>query len=183
MELQTSSFCLTRRPLISDDFVNHLRNGSVISAGGLKRFIDSRYVELEDGSLLKVDAMAFGTGYTADFSLMPENSRTEASCPSKAAQRFHVPPLARLYKNIFLPSHMDSIAYLWNWTIGDGIMPVSDLASIAITQVLKGNFPLPSEEQNELRHRQTSCLGEIHGGEGKHVPRSGPTRFTDQLTP
>jgi dimethylaniline monooxygenase (N-oxide forming) len=70
----------------------------------------------------------------------------EPSAPSNVEQRFRVPPLARLYKNIFLPSYPDSIAYLCNWGLGDGIMPIGDLASLAIAQVWKGNFPLPSEE-------------------------------------
>lgn len=136
---------LTHRPLVSDDVVGHLRNGSIVSVIGLKRFLGARHIELEDGSHLEVDSVVFGTGYTADFSLMPENSPTERSAPSTAKQRFYVPPLARLYKNIFLPSHPDSIAYLCNWTLGDGIMPISDLASMAITQVWKEDFPLPSE--------------------------------------
>jgi len=137
---------LTHRPLISDHLVDHLRNESIISVGGLKRFIDGRVVELADGSTLEVDVVVFCTGYTADFSLMPENSPIAASDSSKVEQTFQVPPLARLYKNIFLPSHPNSIAYLSSWTLADGIMPLSDLTSMAVTQVWKGTFELPSEE-------------------------------------
>jgi dimethylaniline monooxygenase (N-oxide forming) len=137
---------VTHRPLISDHLVDHLRNESIISVGGIKRFIDERVVELADGSTLEVDVVVFSTGYTADLSLMPENSPIAVSDPNQVEQPFQVPPLARLYKNIFLPSHPDSIAYLSNWTLGDAIMPVSDLASMAITQIWKGDFALPSEE-------------------------------------
>ena len=137
---------LTHRPLVSDVLVDHLQNGSIISVAGMKRFIDESQIELEDGSRLELDAIVFSTGYTADFSIMPEHSPVESSSSSEE-QPFRVPPLARLYKSIFLPSHPDSIAYLCNWTLGDGIMPISDVASMAITQVWKGTFPLPSEEQ------------------------------------
>jgi dimethylaniline monooxygenase (N-oxide forming) len=137
---------LTHRPLVSDHLVDHLWNKSIISVGGLKRFIDERVVELADGSTLEVDVVVLGTGYLADFSLMPENSPIAAPDSNRVEQTFQVPPLARLYKNIFLPSHADSIAYLSNWTLGDAIMPISDLASMAIAQVWKGTFALPSEE-------------------------------------
>ena len=137
---------LTHRLLVSDHLVDHLRSESIISVGGLNRFIGERVVELADGSTLEVDVVVLGTGYIADFSLMPENSPIAASDSNKMEQTFQVPPLARLYKNIFLPSHADSIAYLSNWTLGDAIMPISDLASMAITQVWKGTFALPSEE-------------------------------------
>jgi dimethylaniline monooxygenase (N-oxide forming) len=168
---------LTHRPLISDRLVDHLRNESIISVGGLKRFIDERVVELADGSTLKVDVVLFSTGYTADFSLMPENSPIAASDFSEVEQTYQVPPLARLYKNIFLPSHPDSIAYLSNWTLGDSIMPISDLASMAITQVWKGTFALPSEEEMNRdidTHHTWARMVAGRGGTFPEIVKQGP---------
>ena len=156
---------VTNRPVVSDDLVAYLRTGSIISVAGVKRFVDDCHVELDDGddgSILQVDAVVFATGYTADLSLMPDHNPLLLEQPSlppppspqnqdqhqdQDQQHQHPPQLARLYKNIFLPSHPLSIAYLCNWTLGDGIMPIADLASMAITQVWKRTFPLPSQEQ------------------------------------
>ena len=107
---------VTHRPLISDELVEHLRNGSIVSVAGMKRYIDDRHVELDDSSNLDVDAVVFGTGYTADFSLMPEHSPVRPTHPAEQDPQFPFPQLARLYKNIFLPSYPDSITYLCNWT-------------------------------------------------------------------
>ena len=139
------------RPIISDVFINFLQAGLITSVAGLRQFLAGHEIELEDGSRIAVDAVIFCTGYHPDWTLTPEID--PISRPPSPIQRTenaaapHHPPLARLYQNIFLPSHANSIAYLTNWAFGVGIMPVGDLASMAITQVWKGTFPLPSEEQ------------------------------------
>ena len=147
-KLKPAPSVLTHRPIVSDELVSHLRNGSIVSVPGLTRFVDGCHVELHDDTILQVDAVIFCTGYKADFIIPPQFS--PAISPSKGSEpgaSFGVPALPRLYQNIFSPEHPDSLAYLCNWTLGDGLNVNADLASMAITQVWKRSFHLPLQEQ------------------------------------
>ena len=142
---------MTHGPMVSDDFVDHLRAGSITSVAGVRAFVNDHHVELEDGLQLDVDAVIFCTGYKPDFSLMPQlkpvlELSPSASAPEQDQSAQGPRPLACLYQNIFPPAHADSIAYTSNWMLGDGISPNADLVTMAIAQIWKGNFPLPSEE-------------------------------------
>lgn len=139
---------LTHKPIISEELVDHLKCGAIISVPGVKRFAGDQHVELEDGSKIEADAVIFCTGYTADYLIKPQFTRAvPAADSSRTTTSFDIPPLPRLYQNIFSLEYPDSVAYLTNWTLGDGIMPNADLASMAITQVWKGTFQLPSQER------------------------------------
>ena len=134
---------VTNGVMISDDLIDHLRSGSVVSLPGILRFTGGLHIAFEDGTEHDADAVIFCTGYQPDYFLMPQ-----FSAPS-SEEKFSVPPLARLYQNIFHPSYPDSVAYLCNWHLGVGIAAVGDLVSMAVTQVWKGTFPLPPREQME----------------------------------
>lgn len=98
-----------------------------------------------------MDVIIFCTGYRADYSIMPLVKASSEERPS--AKEMEDPPnapLTRLYKNIFSPSHPDSIAYHTNWALGVGIMTIGDLAAMAITQVWQGTFCLPSQERMNI---------------------------------
>lgn len=138
---------LTHRPLISEDLVGHLRSGAVASVPALERFVDARHVELSDDSILEVDAVIFCTGYKPDFVIPPDFSPAIVLPAASNPASVGVPPLPRLYQNIFSPEYPDSLAYLCNWYLGDGLNVIADLASMAIAQVWKGTFPLPPQEQ------------------------------------
>jgi dimethylaniline monooxygenase (N-oxide forming) len=63
--------------------------------------------------------------------------------------------LARLYQNIFPPARADSVAYLNAYAFTTGAFVVADLASLAVAQVWKRNYPLPS-------------IAEMHGAINVH---------------
>lgn len=135
----------THRPIISEDFVPQLRAGTIKSVSGIVRVIDADHVELDDGSQIQLEAIICATGYTPDYSLIPDVQLYDQI--SRTSESDHPIPPTRLYQNIFPPANADSIAFLNNWALGDGIFSVSDLVSIALAQIWKGNFQLPSPEQ------------------------------------
>ena len=107
-------------------------------------------MELDNGTNIEVDAVVCCTGYTTSFSLATDliTYRRSSGAQTNGTSRT-LPPLARLYKNIFSPEYPDSIAFTNNWQAGDGIMALSDLVAMAITQVFAGNFDLPSRDEME----------------------------------
>jgi dimethylaniline monooxygenase (N-oxide forming) len=139
----------THQPVISDNLISSLWAGDVTSVHALRRFVNGETVELLDGTKLAVDAVIFCTGYEPDFSIIPgfspmTSSSTGAPDSNSSCQG---PSLARLYQNIFPPKYADSIAYMNHVALTDGAMAVIDLAAMAIAQVWKGNYKLPSESE------------------------------------
>ncbi|KAJ8104402.1 flavin monooxygenase-like protein [Lipomyces tetrasporus] len=141
---------LTHQPTISDSFVDCLQDGSISSVVGIRRFRNGNGVELVDGSVIAVDAVIFGTGYLPDFGIFAGQDLTSDPKTSEHGDLGYDwgyrLPFPRLYQNIFPPEYSDSIAFLNNWAFAVGTFPIADLASMAIAQVWRGTFALPSRE-------------------------------------
>ncbi|EKD14955.1 dimethylaniline monooxygenase 2 [Drepanopeziza brunnea f. sp. 'multigermtubi' MB_m1] len=148
------------QPLITDNLVSSLWAKDIISVHGLRRFIGDGEVELTDGTALHVDAVILCTGYEPDFSIMPEFSPLDTS---KRAGIYKA-PLARLYQNIFPPQYADSLAYLNYFALTDGVMKVSDLATMALAQIWKGSYQLPPRDKMnaeiDRHHEWVRALGQ-----------------------
>ncbi|KAK9433078.1 flavin monooxygenase-like protein [Lipomyces doorenjongii] len=138
---------LTHQPTITDSFIECLHDGLISSVAGIRCFRNGDTVELEDGSIISVDAVIFCTGYRPDFKLTPG---LDFTCVSRVSNHIndlaYEFPFTRLYQNVFAPDYPDSIAFLNNWAFTVGVIPIGDLASMAIAQVWKGAFALPSKE-------------------------------------
>ncbi|KAH7369630.1 flavin monooxygenase-like protein [Rhexocercosporidium sp. MPI-PUGE-AT-0058] len=130
------------QPVISDNLVSSLWAKDVTSVHGLSRFTGEDKVELTDGTVLEVDAVILCTGYEPDFSLTPEFNPLNSG-ESKTVG-VNETPLARLYQNIFPPRYADSLAYLNYIAVTDGAITISDLTAMALAQIWKGSFTLPS---------------------------------------
>ncbi|KAF2811512.1 FAD/NAD(P)-binding domain-containing protein [Mytilinidion resinicola] len=129
---------ITNRVMLSDTFVPQLRDGSIKSVANVKQIVNGETVELEDGSRVATDVIIFCTGYhRRDPPFLAEilGGEKERLIPH------------RLYQNIFPPAYADSVAVLDSWQLGSGICEVADLACMAVAQVFKGAFPLPSEDR------------------------------------
>ncbi|KAK9319791.1 flavin monooxygenase-like protein [Lipomyces orientalis] len=139
---------LTHQPTISDSFVSCLHDGTISSVDGICRFRNENDVELVDGSVIAVDAVIFCTGYSPDFEIFAGQDLTSDPTTSEhhdlGHDRGYTLPFTRLYQNIFPPEYSDSIAFLNNWAFTVGAFPIADLASMAIAQVWRGAFSLPS---------------------------------------
>lgn len=57
---------------MSDSLVDNLYAGNVVSIHGIRKFIGDKKVELNDSTVLNVDAVILCTGYDSDFSLFPD---------------------------------------------------------------------------------------------------------------
>ena len=181
-------FLLTHAPIVSEAFVDHLRSGALELVPGVRRFVGGHTVELENGTKVEVDAVIFCTGYSTSFSLAPDlityNKPSEAQThdTSSSSSSSTVPPLARLYKNIFSPEHPDSIAFTNNWQASDSVMAVSDLVAMAITQVFAGNFSLPRrdamEKEIDAHHAWVEWMAD---GEGTYAELINKEPWMDWL--
>jgi dimethylaniline monooxygenase (N-oxide forming) len=139
---------ITNRIMLSDTFVPQLAAGSIKSVANMARILSNSTIELVDGSKESVDCIIFCTGYrrrnppflsNLDLSTSPTEKDVDASKDDIVPHR--------LYHNIFPPAYADSFAFLDSWQLGTGICEIADLACMAITQVWKGGFSLPSEAQ------------------------------------
>ncbi|KAM5366863.1 hypothetical protein ACJZ2D_010315 [Fusarium nematophilum] len=159
-------------PIISDNLVDLLEAGEILSVAGLKRVSGPREVQLDDGTVLEADAIIWCTGYKTEFKLLerdvdPTRNTThkwEASIGSRGK------PLARLYQNVFSLDHPNSLAFMGTVAFATGAFPLYDLCSMAVAQVWKGNYPLPSlKEMNRHVDRQQDFICSI-AKDGSAVP-------------
>jgi dimethylaniline monooxygenase (N-oxide forming) len=140
---------LCHQPTVSDTLCSCLEGGSILSKSNIQEFIGPDTIEFTDGTTAEVDTLICCTGFTRDFTIIPELRTSDRDVwsqkPNSDGQ-----PLPRLFQNIFPPSHGDSIAFLNNFTYPTGFMWIADLASMALVQVWKGASQLPSvEEMNQ----------------------------------
>ncbi|KAH8903633.1 FAD/NAD(P)-binding domain-containing protein [Coniochaeta sp. PMI_546] len=125
-----------------------LRDGTVTSMSGVKRFLGPKLVEFDDGTVLDdVDALILCTGYSADWSIAPF---VETSSPKTSG--YAGPPMYRMYLNMFPPRYADSCALLNYSAFGkNNGFSFADVTSSAVSSVFRGIETLPPVEDME-RH-------------------------------
>ncbi|KAI0149573.1 FAD/NAD(P)-binding domain-containing protein [Xylariaceae sp. FL1272] len=140
-------------PAVQDDFVSALQSQRVTPTPGFKAFAGADKVLLDDGSIIRVDAVVFCTGYALDFSIMPELEmdgccglplRTAADvCKSQTRRNEKTvtdmvkeePSLPRLYQMLFPPRWASSVAVLSWMSALETAWCVCELAATAVSQV------------------------------------------------
>ncbi|KAL6914652.1 hypothetical protein FSST1_012412 [Fusarium sambucinum] len=123
-----------------------LRDGSVTSLHGIKRFTGGKSIEFEDGTIIDdVDSVIFTTGYQGDFSLAPF---VEQSIPK--SPNYEGPAIHRLYMNVFPPKYADSCVMLCYSAYGkNNGFSFSDVMNMAISNIWRGVSDLPTYNQME----------------------------------
>ncbi|KAI2617883.1 putative dimethylaniline monooxygenase [Hypoxylon sp. NC1633] len=131
-------------PSTAENIIESLKDGSLKSLHGLKRFVGSHSIEFDDGTVLdNVDAVICATGYSADFTVAPF---VEESRPAN----YGGPPIARLWMNLFPPKYADSTCLLCYSMFGkNNGFSFSDVVSMAVSNIWRGVHPIPSQEEME----------------------------------
>ena len=150
------------RPIISDNLVQNLVKGDIISLNPIRQFLGGKTVELTDGTHVEVDSIIWCTGYTVDYSILgkssPLPSRTNGI---KSANGRAIP---RLYQNILSLEHPESLAFMGNLSFMNPAFLMFDLATMALAQIWKGQSRLPSEADMRLavdeQHRWIASLAQ-----------------------
>lgn len=153
--LPPPSITLAPRAL-SEHILPFLREGSLTSVKGIRRFRGGKTVEFEDGSVVEdVDFVICATGYKADFDSVPfiERSRPSPSSSSSSAppdMEYTGPDLPRLYMNLFPPTHASSIVLLCHSALGkNNGFSFSDVTSMAVSNIWRRTSPLPAAREME----------------------------------
>ncbi|KAF9776439.1 hypothetical protein IL306_005374 [Fusarium sp. DS 682] len=152
------------------------------SHGVIVRVAGPKKIELTDGTCLDVDTIIWCTGYKADFSLLdPSVDPTRNTTPKWAeAIGSRGKPLPRLYQNVFSLDYPDSLAFMGNLLLATSAFPISDLCTMAIAQIWKGNSALPSiDEMNRATDKQHELVCKL-ANEGSVAP--GWLRQADWLS-
>lgn len=154
-------------PMVSDNLVPFLEDGSIESVKGIKRILGPTTVELDDGKKIDVDTLIWCTGYQSDFSMI--DPRFDPSCcPSKwlAASGSNNKALFRLYHNVFSLEKPDSLAFLGYIQFALGGFQIFDMASQAIAQVWQGASSLPthSEMESSVQKQHDWLIGQAQHG-------------------
>jgi dimethylaniline monooxygenase (N-oxide forming) len=139
-------------PIINDRIVNLLQKGEVNIVQTMSRILPSGDVELIDGKMISdTDTIILCTGYTYDYSLIPESISPVRDINRKwqASQASSNRPLHKLYRGLLSLDYPDSLAFLGVSGYPSSQMPLYDLISMAISQIWKGAYDLPSKEEME----------------------------------
>lgn len=156
---------INQRPLVSDDLVACLTQGTVVSTYGIERIVDGSTVETTDGEQYEVDVIIFCTGFSVDFSIVGDADPCRHTTKLwENSPGFNSRSLPRLYQNIFSLDHPDSLAFMGNLSFMNPAFFMFDLASMALTQLWKGAsaFPAPAimEKQVDEHHAWVCSLAE-----------------------
>jgi dimethylaniline monooxygenase (N-oxide forming) len=138
-----------QRPLVSDDLVDCLINGTVKSTVGVDRVLDGTHVEMTDGTVIEVDAILFCTGFTVDYSVVgPDADPTRHTTKDwNRAIGSNGKWLPRLYQNIFSLDHPDSLAFMGNLSFMNPAFFMFDLGAMALAQLWSGKSRFPSIDE------------------------------------
>ncbi|KXJ88367.1 putative dimethylaniline monooxygenase [Microdochium bolleyi] len=135
----------------SDVVLKLLRDGSLTTLPGLKRFSGPRTLEFVDGTTIEdVDAVIHATGYSADFSVTPW---LQTSHPPASAGEYGGADLVRLWMNMFPPQYADSMVLLCHSAYGkNNGFSFSDVTSMAVSNIWRGVhlLPSPAELQRDI---------------------------------
>ncbi|PHH80498.1 hypothetical protein CDD80_1265 [Ophiocordyceps camponoti-rufipedis] len=130
-------------PAVQEDFLSALYDESVVPVSGFRAFVGADAVLLEDGTVIRADAVIFCTGYSNGFSIMPElemdgacrlppQTALDAETDQSTSSQPHLP---RLYQMMFPPKHASSIAFLSWMAPQQSVWTVAELASTALSQI------------------------------------------------
>ncbi|KAH8671502.1 putative dimethylaniline monooxygenase [Xylariales sp. PMI_506] len=133
-------------PVVSDVIVPALKEGTLTSLHGVKRFTGPHSIEFDDGTVIDdVDAVVAATGYGADFTVAPF---LETSKPPD----YDGPELVRMWMNLFPPKYATSMALCCHSAFGKSNgFSFNDIIAMAISNVFRGAHAVPSEAEME-RH-------------------------------
>jgi dimethylaniline monooxygenase (N-oxide forming) len=137
-------------PIFNDKIVELLHEGKVEIVPALRNITASGDIELSNGHVISdVDTIILCTGYTYDFSHVPEsvNPTRFKNAQWEATDRTNGRELYRLYQGIFSLDCPDSLAYLGVAGYPSSQFPLYDLVTMALAQVWKGAVKLPSQEE------------------------------------
>lgn len=122
-------------PTVSQDLLGRIGHGSIIVKPGIERMGESS-VSFVDGSSQEVDAIIFCTGYDIKFSFLDESILRVS--PDNDID---------VYKYVFLPAQSPTLSMVGLVQQVGALMPISELQSRWICQVLQGNIGLPSQRK------------------------------------
>lgn len=138
---------INQRPLVSDDLVSCLTEGTVVSTYGIDRILNASTVQTADGDQYEVDAILLCTGFSVDFSIVGDADPTRATTKEwEHSSGANGRALPRLYQNIFSLDHPDSLAFMGNLSFMNPAFFMFDLASMALAQLWKGTSAFPPKE-------------------------------------
>ncbi|EPS36293.1 hypothetical protein H072_10174 [Dactylellina haptotyla CBS 200.50] len=140
-------------PMMNDNIIRILETGKIKSVNGLKGFKPDGSVELNDGQVLEnIDTVIYCTGYEFDYSIFGEGANPTSFATPEWDQKEHAKsmPYPRLYQGIFSTKYPESLAFIGPYRgYSFSHMANCDLASAALAQVWKGNYPLPTKVEME----------------------------------
>ncbi|KAJ5521625.1 hypothetical protein N7527_005740, partial [Penicillium freii] len=135
-----------QRPIVSDNLVDNLSKEHITSVCPINGILDNKTVEFSNGTKVEVDSIIWCTGYTIDYSVLGKSNptlyRETEGVPVTNGRK-----MPRLYQNVISLEHPESLAFMGNLSFMNPAFLMSDLASMALAQIWKGNSHLPSKEK------------------------------------
>ncbi len=121
-----------RHPTVSQEVHNRLIHGDIIPKGNIKRLMGDS-VEFEDGSVEKVDAIIYATGYNITFPFFDESFI--------AAEQNSIP----LWMRMFDPAHKN-LAFIALVQPVCAMMPIAELQANFVADYVIGEVALPNKD-------------------------------------
>jgi hypothetical protein len=140
---------LEAHPTVSSELLLRLGSGDAVAKPNLRELQGDR-VEFEDGSVEKVDAILWATGYKITF---PFFDPEFLSAPDNRLP---------LYKRIFKPG-IDDLAFVGFAQTVPTLFPFVELQSKLVARYIKGDYALPTVQEMEetIRRDRVRQFGDV----------------------
>jgi dimethylaniline monooxygenase (N-oxide forming) len=96
---------------------------------------------LDDGTRLEADTVIFCTGFIPHDELLQNQKPVNKGLENSSISASSFP---KLYQNVFPPEYVDCLAYSCYWVTPTSVLGMADLIAMAVAQVFKGGYQLPS---------------------------------------
>ena len=124
-----------RHPTVSQEIQNRLVHGDITPKGNITKLLGDE-VLFEDGSIEKVDAIIYATGYNISFPFFDQDFL--------AAENNSIP----LFQRIFNPA-IDNLAFIALVQPVCAMMPIAELQSNFVADYITGQYHLPPTAKME----------------------------------
>ena len=151
--------------VLNEDIIPKLITGEITSLHGIKQFTE-RGIITDSGETIEVDSVIYATGYHFDYSVLSHEADPTAYDMPEWDQAEHHNGLRfpRLYMTYFSTKFPMSLAFIGPCRGHSfSAFTSNELATQAIAQAWKGNYPLPSRHEMEkwCDANYQFCLGQI----------------------
>jgi len=167
---------LSSQPTVSPTLIHHLQRGNIKIRQNISSFTENGVI-FKDGQRDDFDSVIMCTGFKVDCPFLAPELKSAAFGNAKSKNSVN------LYKQVFLPSAGNSLAFIgFAQPASGGLLQISEMQSRWFCEHIVGHLQLPPAEQMEaeLQGRNKAQMT-TYSGSDRHTIQTDPLLYCDDI--